>query len=126
MEWENSVVKLVCNFCLMNLPKKGDIKKPKQKQQEHTIINNLEETETIDLLSFRNKKNVEEKTDKLEELGIKQQKNYQKVLFICSGLENTITNLKKLVIQQNTSGIRENTVMTINICNTGFISFGFF
>ena len=38
-------------------------------------------------------------------------------------IEKTITNLKKLVIQQNTSGISENNVITINICNTGFISF---
>jgi hypothetical protein len=30
-------------------------------------------------------------------------------------IENTITNLKKLVIQQNTNGIKENTVITTNI-----------
>src|SRR5574344_927000 len=36
-------------------------------------------------------------------------------------IENTIVNLKKLVIQLKTNGNSENTVITINICITGFI-----
>ena len=60
----------------MNLPKKGDIQKPKQKQQEHTIINNLEETETMDLLSFKNKKNVEEKFPLLAGSPLKKTSNF--------------------------------------------------
>ena len=35
--------------------------------------------------------------------------------------ENTIVNLKKQVIQQKTNGNNENNVITVNICNTGFI-----
>ena len=35
--------------------------------------------------------------------------------------ENTIVNLKKQVIQQNTNGNSENNVITVNICRTGFI-----
>ena len=36
--------------------------------------------------------------------------------------ENTIENLKKHVIQQNTNGKSENSDITVSICKTGFIS----
>ena len=35
--------------------------------------------------------------------------------------ENTIENLKKHVIQQNTNGKSENSDITVSICKTGFI-----
>ena len=35
-------------------------------------------------------------------------------------IENTTTNLRKLVIEQKTKGNNENNVIITNICNTGF------
>jgi hypothetical protein len=35
--------------------------------------------------------------------------------------ENTIVNLRKHVMQQNTNGKSENNVITVSNCSTGFI-----